>query len=355
MKISVLGAGAIGSMFGGLIKYHDPSIEIVFIGRGDHGFALCEHQSIRLIGPWGMRHVQVRATSDMSNLSGSDFVFVTVKSQGTDEALAQAMPFLDGAIVVSIQNGINDATLEKYVPRQRLVMGMTAMNVAIVKPGSARLQLNGTTVVGPARDGTNAAVSRKVCRVLRLSGMRIVDHPNALGVRYNKLVLNAIGYSSCLSASNFITDAVCHKPWRDVIGRPLIDECLEVLRCARIRLARIPGGTDVYRILRAFRLLDQPWSGRAARFVAERIYNRTPIVFSLYQDLVRRKKTEVDFVNGQLVRLAHWSGCDAPYNKMVVQSVHELESRGDTSFFSREEVLERCEAVGTFSKFRVME
>jgi 2-dehydropantoate 2-reductase len=232
-------------------------------------------------------------------------------------------------------------------------MGMTVTNMAVVKPGYVSLQLNGSTVVGPSRDGVNHDASRKSRNLLRLSGLKVVEHPNVQGVRYNKLAVNALGYSSCLSASNFIAEAVCHQPWRDCVGRPLLEECLEVFRRARIRLSRIPGGTDIFRIRRSFGMLDKPLLGPAVRFFAKKIYDRNPIVFSLLQDLQRNKKTEVDFVNGQLVRLARAAGYDAPFNDLVVRSVYQLESRTDATLFSQAEVLRRFQAIGTQPRLRI--
>ncbi len=53
MKVSVLGAGAIGSMIGGLIKHHDPSIDVTLIVRGEHGRKMNEQASVKLDGAWG--------------------------------------------------------------------------------------------------------------------------------------------------------------------------------------------------------------------------------------------------------------------------------------------------------------
>jgi 2-dehydropantoate 2-reductase len=93
------------------------------------------------------------------------------------------------------------------------------------------------------------------------------------------------------------------------------------------------------------RMLDRPVLGDVIRLGARQIFTRRPIVFSLYQDLIRGKPTEVDHVNGEIVRLAQSSGATAPINAEVVRMVHELEQRPMGSFFSRDEVIERIGAV----------
>lgn len=341
MKVSVLGAGAIGSMLGGLIKHHEPDAELVFVVRGDHGRVLAERGTVHLDGPWGRRTVRVTATADMAEIAGSQFVLVTVKSQDTDAAMQAAAPYLGDAIVISIQNGVNDEVLARYVAPQRLVMGMTATNMAILEPGSVSLQLGGATVVGPAPDGRNQASSDAASRFLGMTGLQIEQHPNVLGVRYNKMAINALGYASCMSASNFITEAVCHRPWRQAVGLPLVDECVAAFARAGITLAKIPGRPDVNSLRRFLSLLDAPVAGGLVQLGARWIYNRKPIVFSLYQDLLRGKQTEVDYINGHLAGLAERHGLAAPRNRLVMTMVHELEQRGAGSFFRRDEVIER--------------
>ena len=160
-------------------------------------------------------------------------------------------------------------------------------------------------------------------------------------MRYNKLTINALGYTSCLSASNFIAEALGHRGWRRTVGRPLVQECRRVYEAAGIRLEPVPDRSNLPKVERLMRVLDRPLLGDAVRFGAKQIFRRRPIVFSLYQDLVRGKPTEVDHVNGEIVRLAESAGTAAPINAEVARMVHELEGRPTGSFFTREEVIER--------------
>jgi 2-dehydropantoate 2-reductase len=89
-----------------------------------------------------------------------------------------------------------------------------------------------------------------------------------------------------------------------------------------------------------------PLLGSVIALGAQRLFNRRPIIFSLQQDLERCKATEVDFVNGEIVRLAESVGEAAPRNALVVSLCHELESRHNGTFYSRDEVIRR---FGTLS------
>lgn len=341
MKISVLGAGAIGSMFGGLIQHHAPHWQVVLIGRGPHGEQMRGRGGVRLLGPWGTIDARCAVSFDPRDAAGSDCILLTVKSQSTSDALEAAGDALDGAVVVSIQNGINEPVLARYVPPERLVLGMTATNMAIVEPGAVSLQLDGTTMLGSPRGEPSGAAVEAACAVLSKSGLRIDPHQHIEAVLYNKIAMNSLGYASCLSASNLVTQALACRPWRRYVGSPIVEECLAVLAGSGIRPAAIPGRPDVARIRRFLRLLDMPLAGRAVELGARRMFNRKPVVFSLYQDLARGKKTEVEYVNGQIVALARRQGGEAPSNALVVEMVRELEARGDGTFFSRDQVIER--------------
>src|SRR6056297_1198869 len=139
MKVSVLGAGAIGSMFGGLIQHHDPKVEVVMLARGRHGAAMQRDGRVVLEGPWGTHDVPVQVATDAGALEGSQYVLVCVKSQATPQAMQAAKPFLGDATVISIQNGINEPRLLPYVDPQRLVMAVTATNMAVIEPGRVSL------------------------------------------------------------------------------------------------------------------------------------------------------------------------------------------------------------------------
>lgn len=340
MKVSVLGAGAIGSMLGGLIRHHDPHSDVLLVSRGEHGRAIRDQGHVRLEGPWGVRKTPVATSANVADIAGSDFVLLTVKSHDTESAISTGAPYLGNATLISIQNGINDDTLARHVDPARTVMGMTATNMATLQPGVVSMQLDGVTVVGPHPTGVNAAATRRAAELLRKTGLKIEEHPNVLGVRYNKLALNVVGYASCLSQSNFITEAVCHGPWRRQVGLPLVEECIRTFDRAGVTLARISGRPDIHGFRKFLLRLNSPLTGPVIGVAARLLYNRKPIIFSLYQDLLHGKKTEVEHINGQIVRVAGEHGAEAPYNAAVVQLCHALEQRGG-AFFTREEVIRR--------------
>jgi 2-dehydropantoate 2-reductase len=347
MKVSVLGAGAIGSMIGGLLAHDAPDVEVVLIARGEHGRKIAERGTIALDGPWGRRDVKVAVSDEPAAIAGSQFVLLTTKSQDTQSAAEVAAPHWGDATIVSIQNGINDERLSRFVEPRRLVMGMTATNIALVEPGRVSLQLGGATVLGPASTASGAAempaseAAAQLLNRIRWPNLRFLAHANAIGVRYNKLAVNALGYASCLSRSNFITESLADRGWRNSVGLPIVRECHRVFSAAGITLQRIPGVPNLPRLARLMRRMNAPVLGLAIAFGARRLFNRRPIIFSLQQDLERCKPTEVEYVNGEVVALAGKLGLSAPVNQWVIDMVRELEARSGGQFFTRDEVVRR--------------
>jgi 2-dehydropantoate 2-reductase len=350
MRISFLGAGAIGSMFGGLLKRDAPELDVLLVTRGEHGRAVRERRSIELVGPWGAEVQSIAGSQDAADIAGSDIVVLTVKSQDTRSAMQSALPYLGDAIVASIQNGINDQALLEFVPAARLVMGMTATNMNALAPGRVNMQLDGPTIFGPpGREPLGSAVEQVIDVFQRINcpGISFLANENVLGIRYNKLTINVLGSASSMSASNFITDALCDGTWRAAVGWPLIRECRRVFDAAGVRLEPIPGRSNIMRIEKLLRQLDTPLLGPIVRFGARQFYGNRPVLFSLLKDIERGKPTEVEYINGEIVRLAKSCGTTAPVNELVVRMVHELEARGDGTFFTRDEVVSRMTPLQT--------
>ena len=341
MKVTVIGAGAVGSWFGGLLAHHHPRTEVLFLARGPHREQIHRTGRVILKGRGGARNAPVTIADDVAQIAGSDFVLLTVKSRATEDAIRSSQPHLGNATVISIQNGINQHVLTKYLPPERLVMGVTATNMAILEPGTVNLQRDGPSLLGPPSQEMSMDQTQKAVRMLRTTGMTICSEPNILGAQYNKMAFNALGCAAALSESNIISDGILHDRWRACVAVPLHRECKIILEQAGIEITRTPGLSDVYRFGRLLQTLGAPISGKITKGVARMFFSKRPVLFSVYLDLKAGKPTEVESINGEIVRLAQKCGCRAPYNEKVVELVHELERREARMFLPREEVIAR--------------
>jgi 2-dehydropantoate 2-reductase len=337
MKLAVLGAGAVGSMFGGLLKRHAPELDVVLIGRGPHMEQMNRQGGVLLQGAGAAGLVRLKVSDRSEDLRDSDVVLLTVKSYSTETALRAARDHIGSALLISIQNGINGPCICQYVPPRQVVLGMTATSIAVPSPGTALMRRKDVTIVGPADPLDSDEGVQQAARLLRKTGLKVAANPNVIGAQYNKLVFNTLGAASSLSALDFLRDGVLHPGWRNTVALPLQRESLETLRQAGIRLARIPGAADARRFGRLLRLLNQPLLGSATAVVVRFLARSRSLHFSLEHDLRRRRRTEIDAINGEIVRLGTMNHIDAPLNRRVVEMVRELERRG--GFFARGDVI----------------
>lgn len=340
-KISVIGAGSIGSMFGGLIKFHCPEMEVVLIARGEHCRAMQDRGSLELRGDWGHREVPITASSDPADVIGSDLILFTVKTQDTKSTASQFVDSFGDAVVVSLQNGINQHRLSEFVRADRLMVGMTSTNMEIVQPGVVACKRVGTSTIGPVSDEVPSSLVLQTQETLAASQLPVEVSDSILGVQYNKLLLNTMGYASVLSATDFLNEGIFDRDWRNEVAMPILSEGLRVLDAAQIPLQRVSGMNDVFRFRRFLQTLNLPGVQRGGRLLLRGPLKLPSIVYSVYQDLMRNRPTEIDFVNGEIVRLATAHSIDAPYNAEVVRVVHELEAAADHQFLTRDQVVQR--------------
>ncbi len=210
------------------------------------------------------------------------------------------------------------------------------------------MQLDGVTLWGGPHGSRANEASHRVATLfnkIRAPGLHFGVHENILGIRYNKLAINALGYASCLSNSNFINEAIGSTIWRRHLGKPIVRECRSVLERANIQMERIPGRSDLGRIERLMSLLEIPVFGQIIQAAIRSRFEKSPIVFSLLQDLRRGKQTEVNSINGQFVSLAKKAGCEAPINNTIRWLTHEIEGKPNPRFFTHEEIIRKVKGT----------
>lgn len=324
-------------MFGGLVKHHAPEVDVVLVARGDHRTKMQQQGGVRLTGPWGSVTAPVTVAESPEQIAGSDVVMLSVKSYATKQALSVASEFLGDATVISMQNGINQHTIMRTVSPRRLVMGMTAASYAVTQPGTVDLRHDDVSIIGPASEETEQSSVQAAAEIMRRSRLKIEIDPHIVGAQYNKLIVNTLGAANSLADADFMRECVLDDRWRNLIALPLQAEALRVLPAAGVELSRVPGGSDVWRFRRMMKTMNVPVVGWILRQVVAALFRNKQTRFSLRQDLLRGGPTEVDFINGEIVRLAEQAGTAAPYNAKVIELVRQCETQG---LMTKDEVIQ---------------
>lgn len=317
LRIAVLGAGSIGCFVGGC--WQVAGLAVTFIGRpsfasdiAGYGLTLSDYSGWQeTISP-----DEVDYRCDLEGLAGADIIALCVKSGATADAAKQIAQFgREGAIVLSLQNGISNVeVLERELgARFTVVRGMVPYNVAYMGEGRFHKGVAGDLY----------AVDRPEMRAF---AEQIGPSPGALklstdmlGLAWGKLLINLNNAVSALSGKTLL-DELRERDYRRVFASSM-REGLQLLRKARIEPAKV--GTVGPKLL--------PWVISAPDWLFNNVFLKKWKIdakarSSMADDLAAGRRTEVDYINGELVRLADQLGLDAPVNRKVVELVRKAEA-----------------------------
>ena len=301
MRVCIVGCGAVGSIFAANLALLD-DVEVWAYDLAQEHVDAINANGLRLSGA-GEVLGKLRATSDPGELPACDFGIVATKAMHTEPAIAAtAHAFADGA-VCSVQNGIgNEETLAGHV--SRVIRGTTFPAGRIVEPGHVQWDVKGDTTIGPFEPSPASfdEVERlaEACTRAGLSTEAVAD---ARGPQWRKLIFNAatnpVGALTGLTHGRVCEDAALR---RLVSG--LVDEGKEVAAAQQIVLDADPE-----------ELIDHAAKPEVA-------YDHKA---SMLQDVEARRETEIDYLNGGIVRFGREHGVPTPLNEAILALVKGLE------------------------------
>ncbi|SFQ57662.1 2-dehydropantoate 2-reductase [Variovorax sp. OK605] len=295
MKVAVMGAGAVGCYYGAMLAR--AGHEVVLVGRPSHVEAV-KAQGLRLETQAFDAHVRMAASTEAGAVQGADLVLFCVKSTDTESAAAQIAPHLaPDALVLTLQNGVDNDARVRSVLSNDVAAAVVYVATEMAGPGHVRHHGRGELVIAPSRR------SEEVARHLEAAGVPTQISGNVRGSLWAKLILNC-AYNA-LSAVTQLPYGVLVKGTgvTDVI-RDVVAECLAVAKAE---------GVDV--------VGD---TGAAIRGIAQTMPSQYS---STAQDLARGKLSEIDHLNGLVVRRGEALGVPTPANRVLFVMVKLLEGK----------------------------
>jgi 2-dehydropantoate 2-reductase len=319
-RIVVAGAGSIGCYLGGCLALAGRDVTLLLrpalaeiVAR--HGLRISDLDGgDRLLPSTAVK----LATDPAAAFTGADIILVTVKS-GDTEAMARLIAghAPAGATVVSFQNGIGnvDVLLARLGGMGRIVPGMVPFNVVQTHgdeaPARFHRATSGTILIGRGQPGLR--------RTLDVTGAAVAEHADMTGVMWGKLLVNLNNALNALSGLP-LARQLADRRWRRLLARQ-IGEALAVLKAAGIRPARIEGVAP--RMIPC--ILRLP--GWLFRRVARRMLAIDPQArSSMWEDLHRRRTTEIDHLQGAVLALAARHRMRAPVTQGIVRLVQAAEA-----------------------------
>lgn len=304
-RIAVVGAGAVGSYFGALLALAGQHVTL--IGRAAHMQAVQRH-GLQLRRAAGGCTVWPGVATELAAVRGADLVLVCVKS-GDTAAVAQALaPLLDAdACVLSLQNGVqNLATLQAALHHTVLPVVVYAA-VALAEPGVVQHHGGGELVIGPAKptavDPAAAAKLQAVAALFAAAGVVVRLAPDALAELWAKLVVNC----ACNAVS-----ALAQAPYAAMAALPAVHTLQRAALQEAVAVAQAEG---------------QALSLDSALAAVEHIGRVMPAQrSSTAQDLARGRHTEIEHLNGHIVRRGAVHGIATPVNQALLALVQLAEA-----------------------------
>ena len=297
-KIAVMGAGAVGCYYGGMLARagHD----VTLIGRPNHVDAI-QRDGLLLDTQSFKEQVRLQASTEPSAVAGATLVLFCVKSTDTESAAAAIRPYLlPGALVLSLQNGVDNAVrLQATLPDQEVAASVVYVATEMPGPGHVKHNGRGELVIAASPSSAEAAA------LLVAAGVPTDISTNVMGALWAKLILNCAYNALSAITQQPYGKLVLGEGVQDVI-RDLVNECLAVAQADGIT---VPG--DVWQAV-------------------ERIAQTMPQqLSSTAQDLARGKRSEIDHLNGYVLRRGEVLGIATPVNRVMHTLVKLLEeSRG---------------------------
>ena len=334
-KICIYGAGSIGCYIGGRLLA--AGSEVSFVGRArmgeqlrSKGIALSHYDDRR----WHVPPERIDVSTDAATAAAADLVLVTVKSAATPTAAAELANVLrPGAIVVSFQNGVGNAdVLRAALPNNAVLEGMVPFNVIECAPGAfhqgtaGELELRHTPALQPFVDEFKKA------------GLPLTQHADMLPVQWAKLLLNLNNAINALS-NRPLKEELSQRAYRVCLAMAQ-KEALGLLKQANIRPAKVTPlpATWIPRVLAVPDALFERL-GRAMLTIDPRARS------SMSDDLAAGRTTEIDWINGEVVRLAQRLEQTAPVNERLCELVREAEKSAERPSWSGEALLAQMRAA----------
>ncbi|MCU1409925.1 MAG: 2-dehydropantoate 2-reductase [Rhodoglobus sp.] len=300
--------------------------------RGEHLEAIQEH-GILLSGAWGEYRAQVDAAEELT--PGVELVIVATKAQDAPEAIRANLAKLRGIPLVVIQNGLDGITAAKAAsPRSDIVGGLATFASSYLSPGRITVTTAGPLYLGVAAPDSDVP-ARYAARILN-EALPTSTVPNFTGAQWTKLIINQVNALPAITGLS-VQEVVANPGLRRIMTESMRENVRVGLR-SRIHFETLQGLS--HRGLRFFAGLPL-WLGQALPSLMSRRIGRTPNPGSTLQSIRRGQATEIDYLNGAVVRAAQAIGEDAPVNAALVDLVHEVEGRGE--FFTPAEVVARVE------------
>jgi len=291
-RIAIMGAGALGSYFGGLLARS--GADVTLIGRQTHVQAI-KHDGLLLETAAGKQTIRAGATTEAHGVSGANLVLFCVKSADTDSAAQAIAPHLwSDAVIVSLQNGVGNVERIRGHVKNPVAAGVVYTAANVPAPGHVRHTGGGSIILGavPAW-GVSKQQLEEIAAALRAADIPVDLSPAIEIDLWTKLMQNCAYNAVC---------ALTGKPYGQMVAMPQVRAVMHEAGAEVVAVAQRKGialGVD------------------AVEAALNRASSMAATMSSTAQDLARGRPTEIDYLNGYIAREGAALGIPTPVNRAL--------------------------------------
>ncbi|NLY71806.1 MAG: 2-dehydropantoate 2-reductase [Clostridiales bacterium] len=299
MKIVIIGAGAMGSLYGAKLSTV-PTNEVYLLDVWkDHVDAINSNGLLIEQGGEFIKYDKVKASTDAASVGVCDLAIIFVKSTLTSQAVkSNKAVFGPQTIALTLQNGLGNIELiSQEVNKENIIAGTTAHGATMLGPGKIRHAGVGKTIIGEL-DGNSSERIEKLAQNFNEAELETEVSSNVLGLIWDKLLVN-VGINALTGITGLHNGELLDYPEIEEILEKAVKEGAEVARKKNIQLGFSDPVAHTKEVCRA----------TAA--------NKS----SMLQDLLNRKQTEIDMINGAIVEEGKQLGVDTPVNSVLTNLV----------------------------------
>jgi len=306
-RITVVGAGAMGGLFGGLLA--EGGLDVTLVDAWPEHIAAIRQNGLRIVGIGGDRAIKVKATTDASEVRTADVVLFQCKAFANETAAKSVKHLFGGATVaITFQNGLgNEQTLGAILGAQNVLGGLTAQAGLAEGPG-----------------------------VVRNFG----DLPTYIGEMAGGLSERAVAIAKAFTAHGLPVSAsaeIKRDKWKKLLGNVALGAISAVTDMRSVEIMRVPELQEI-----VFRAVDEAAAVAAREGVALDVAEAREVLMklvdtsgggtgnsksSMREDIIRRRRTEIDTIHGAVARLARQHKVATPTIDTMVAMVKGLQAQ----------------------------
>ena len=304
MKIAVIGAGAMGSIFGGHLK--EVGEDVTFIDIYKEHMEKVSKDGLYIEMPDGTSKVikGIKTATSTEGLPKMDLIIIFVKSTITKEAAKEALPLVkDNTLFLTLQNGLgNGEAIAEVVGEEKVLLGVTTCGGTFLGPGKVRFAGKGDTFIGGLKIGKEKVLP--IVNVFNRAKLPAYYREDVIGLVWDKLFVN-VAINPVTAITGLKNGELLNYDETKAIMKGLVEEAVAVAEKRGVK-------RDVEEVY------------NHALEVAEKTAKN---MSSMLQDITKGRKTEIDTINGKIVEYGREVGVSTPYNEMVTYLIKVLEKK----------------------------